>query len=86
MLCAKNQQIAQLEAERRLLWDKICLLGIGAPVFSSMAAAPSSNAPEEKSLKPIRTLPPRPSTIMRRMDRLMEANWLKKMCSSNKSL
>src|SRR5947209_12966348 len=32
----KNEHIRQLEAERRLLWDKICLLGIGAPVFTSL--------------------------------------------------
>src|SRR5436305_11654373 len=27
----KDESIKKLEAERRLLWDKICLLGIGAP-------------------------------------------------------
>ena len=80
MLCLKNQQIAQLEAERRLLWNKLCLLGIGAPVFPHTPEQPSANAPEEKPLKPIRTSPPRPSTIMRRMDRLMEMKWLEKLC------
>jgi|SRR5947209_7686366 len=81
MLCLKNQQIARLEAERRLLWDKLSLLGIGATVFSSAPKETPPNAPAAQALKPIRTSSPRPSTIMRRMDRMMEVKWLRKLCA-----
>lgn len=118
MLREKNMQIgyrdgriAELEAERRLLWDKICLLGIGAPVFEGTSppgsgdsrhaprpteaatapmigtaanledtqqdppAQPGSNSVTKREV----TIHHRPSMIMRRMDRLAEERWLRKV-------
>ena len=45
MMTLKDQRIAELEEERRMLWDKICLLGIGAPVFALMP----QDGPQPKS-------------------------------------
>src|SRR5438309_11837559 len=86
MLCLKNQQIARLEAERRLLWDKLSLIGIGAPVFSATPKEPPPNVPAAQALKPIRTSSARPSTIMRRMDRIMELRWVKKNLAGSSSM
>ena len=77
----KNEHIKQLEAERRMLWDKVCLLGIGTPVFAPLAEEEVKQGDEPKS-KPAGNVVPtpmRPSAIMRRMDRLAEARWLRKM-------
>jgi len=85
----RDRRIAELEAERRMLWDKICLLGIGAPVFEGVTP-PRSGGPEtvrqEPQSQPDSHAPAkaesishhRPSMIMRRMDRLAEAKWLRK--------
>lgn len=77
----KNERIQQLEAERRLLWDKVCLLGIGAPVFTPL---PEEEPKQQEGAKPKTAssgmqTPMRPSAIMRRMDRLAEARWLRKV-------
>lgn len=97
----RDRRISELEAERRMLWDKLCLLGIGAPVFEG-ADDPGSqfrgedngrSQPRQKSGADIgnyeatQLLPPeagapgsrRPSQIMRRMDRVAEARWLRKI-------
>ena len=39
----RDHRIAQLEAERKLLWDKLCLLEIGEPIFD-VAPAEELNA------------------------------------------
>ena len=44
-LKAYEQRIAELEQERKMLWDKICLLGIGAPAFAPIP----QEAPVEKN-------------------------------------
>ena len=102
----RDRRIAQLEAERRMLWDKVCLLGLGVPVFEAGKAPDGSshselsNKPSEhsqESLSTSQTQPRprvavplsspraevlgsrRPSLIMRRMDRLAEARWLRKV-------
>ena len=77
----KEEQIRKLEAERRLLWDKICLLGIGAPVFAPLPDEEPRQQEEPKSKTTGSTMPTpmRPSAIMRRMDRLAEARWLRKI-------
>lgn len=77
----KNEQIKHLEAERRLLWDKICLLGIGAPVFVPLAEDEVKHQEESKpkSASSVMPTPMRPSAIMRRMDRLAEARWMRKI-------
>ncbi len=49
LIDAKDQRIRELEAERRLLWDKICLLGIGAPLFSPLPGAAPEEPGKEKS-------------------------------------
>ena len=77
----KNKHIKDLEAERRMLWDKICLLGIGAPVFTSLVDDDprQSEEPKEKQGGNAMPTPMRPSAIMRRMVRLAEARWLRKI-------
>src|SRR5438034_5716424 len=85
----KDQRIAELEQERKMLWDKICLLGIGAPAFAPIP----QEAPVEKNdsqsqptkLPAAGALSMRPSAIMRRMDRLAEARWLQKLYPSRVS-
>lgn len=80
MVALKDQRIAELENERRMLWDKICLLGIGAPVFAPMTQEQPAqpNDSEDKSTKAptVPAVSMRPSAIMRRMERLAEARWL----------
>lgn len=77
----KNQHINQLEAERRMLWDKVCLLGIGTPVFASLAEEKGNQeeVPNPKPAGNVMPTPMRPSAIMRRMDRLAEARWMRKI-------
>ena len=100
----RDRRIAELEAERRMLWDKICLLGIGAPVFDGINASRSddprhggtgpvmgrsgdpenvqdleSQSASHSSVKPEVGIHHRPSMIMRRMDRLAEERWLRKV-------
>lgn len=77
----KNKHIQQLEAERRLLWDKICLLGIGAPVFAPLPEEGPKQQEEAKAKTAGSGMPTpmRPSAIMRRMDRLAEARWMRKI-------
>ena len=80
MLALHRQRIADLEAERRILWDKICLLGIGAPIFAPIsqskpvATRDGSNQPPPN----IRIGSMRPRTLMRRMDRVAEDRWLRR--------
>ncbi|HEV2963001.1 MAG TPA: hypothetical protein VG649_14325 [Candidatus Angelobacter sp.] len=82
----KDQRIAELEQERKMLWDKICLLGIGAPAFAPMPPEESAekNDAQSKSTKPAAAVAVsmRPSAIMRRMERLAEARWLRKIYPS----
>ncbi|HEV3040498.1 MAG TPA: hypothetical protein VHA33_22235 [Candidatus Angelobacter sp.] len=91
MVALKDQRIAELEQERRMLWDKICLLGIGAPAFVPIpqekhAEKDEKNEVQEASHKPTRAaISMRPSAIMRRMERLAEAKWLQKMYPSRAS-
>ncbi|HEY6251483.1 MAG TPA: hypothetical protein VI685_16110 [Candidatus Angelobacter sp.] len=85
----RDRRIAELEAERRVLWDKICLLGIGATVFQESVgqATATAQAPQQteasepsKEAGKFETIPARlPSMIMRRMDRLAEERWLRKV-------
>lgn len=93
----RDRRIAELEAERRMLWDKICLLGIGAPVFDGIHASRSgdpvigrsgdpenvqdlqSQSASHSSIEREVGIHHRPSTIMRRMDRLAEERWLRKV-------
>jgi hypothetical protein len=113
----RDRRIAELEAERRILWDKICRLGIGAPVFEGTnplgygdprqaATGPviagsgdvhpaipkaavitdsghvdigATENPGNQASAPASFLPHRPSMIMRRMDRLAEERWLRKV-------
>jgi hypothetical protein len=76
LLESKELRIRELEAERRLLWDKICLLGIGAPLFTPVPGIEPESS-EEKQATP--AAPMRPSAIMRRQDRLAEDRWLRRM-------
>ena len=121
----RDHRIAELEAERKLLWDKLCLLEIGEAIFDVAPAqklnagattchpepsaicevkdlnSPSSDAAtnghpepgpcgtaalggESQSTKSnpdvsVRLGRPRPSQIMRSMDRLMHNRWLQKL-------
>jgi hypothetical protein len=86
MTALKDRRIAELEMERRMLWDRICLLGIGAPAF---VPTPQEQPNEKDDAKNKPAKPPagaavsmRPSAIMRRMDRLAEARWLRKKQSA----
>jgi hypothetical protein len=87
MTALKDRRIAELERERRMLWDRICLLGIGAPAF---APTPPEEPSQKDDAQGKPTKPPpgtaavsmRPSAIMRRMDRLAEARWLRKKQSA----
>ena len=83
MAALKDQRIVELENERRMLWDKICLLGIGAPAFAPIFQEQPAhdNGPENKSTTaPAATaaFSMRPSAIMRRMERLAEAKWMRR--------
>ena len=78
LLAAHEERIKELEQERRLLWDKICLLGIGAPMFSPVAEPEKTPEPEKKESRPEAPKFIRPSQIMRHMDRVAEARWLRK--------
>jgi hypothetical protein len=84
MVSLKDRRIAELETERRMLWDKVCLLGIGAPMFAARAEEEQKRESEaqSKAVKTKQPFPTRPSAIMRRMDRLAEAKWLRKMYPS----
>ncbi|HEY6351998.1 MAG TPA: hypothetical protein VI636_21595 [Candidatus Angelobacter sp.] len=93
----RDRRIAELEAERRMLWDKICLLGIGATVFEGPGeqlrsvghVAQNALVPEHRNMGESEqpkdasgkagTVPRLPSKIMRRMDRLAEERWLRKV-------
>src|ERR1700746_228856 len=93
----RDRRIAELEAERRMLWDKICLLGIGATLFDGANPSRSgdpviersgdpeniqglqSQSSSHTSLKREAAIHHRPSMIMRRMDRLAEEQWLRKV-------
>lgn len=77
LLESKELRIRELEAERRLLWDKICLLGIGAPLFTPIPGIEPESS-EEKHATPV-AAPIRPSAIMRRQDRLAEDRWLRRI-------
>lgn len=87
----RDERIRQLEAERRMLWDKICLLGIGAPVFAAVVLPEEKEKEKEKeeetrpaaSGSASATL--RPSAIMRRMDRMAEERYLRKVHPSRGS-
>jgi len=78
LLAMREERIKELEQERRLLWDKICLLGIGAPVFTQIAEPEKIPEPEKKQSSPETPKFIRPSQIMRHMDRVAEARWLRK--------
>jgi hypothetical protein len=81
MISVKDRRIAELEDERRMLWDKICLLGIGAPAFAPIIGDGPKQQNEVQNKTVASATPPsimRPSAIMRRMDRLAEAKWLRK--------
>ena len=80
----KDRRIAELEQERKMLWDKICLLGIGAPAFAPMPQEEpdKKNDSQSQPTKPRAALSMRPSAIMRRMERLAEERWLQKMYPS----
>jgi hypothetical protein len=81
LIDAKDQRIRELEAERRLLWDKICLLGIGAPLFSPLPGTEPDESgkkgDERQTAQP--AVPMRPSAMMRRQDRLAEDRWLRRV-------
>ena len=87
LIADRDERIRQLESERRMLWDKICLLGIGAPAFAVTAPATDSAGEETKEPRassaeasaPVVPANMRPSAIMRRMDRLAEARYLRKV-------
>jgi len=84
LISDRDERIRALEAERRMLWDKICLLGIGAPVFAAAAVAEEKDE-GNKSGTTVPVMPAaapammRPSAIMRRMDRLAEERYLRKV-------
>ena len=78
LLAVREERIKELEQERRLLWDKICLLGIGRPMFSPVAEPEKTPEPEKKESRPEAPKFIRPSQIMRHMDRVAEARWLRK--------
>jgi hypothetical protein len=81
MMLLKDQRIAELEGERRMLWDKVCLLGIGAPAFAVMPQDEPTPRNDTQGKLPASSATAgtmRPSAIMRRMDRLAEAKWLRK--------
>ena len=84
LLDEKYRRIHELEAERKLLWDKICLLGIGAPMFTPIGVEEPKPPSEmqSKPANPVAPMPRRPSAIMRRMDRLAEERWLRKQYPS----
>src|SRR5205085_1786248 len=90
MTALKDRRIAELEMERRMLWDRICLLGIGAPAFAPTPLEEPSQKNDAQS-KPTKApagaavASMRPSAIMRRMDRLAEARWLRKKYPSRVS-
>ena len=97
----RDRRISELEAERRMLWDKLCLLGIGAPLFDCVEDRGGQFRGEDNGRSLSRLKPGddaenydathqhspeagvsgsrRPSQIMRRMDRVAEARWLRKM-------
>ena len=89
MVAALAAQLEELKAERRILWDKICLLGIGAPMFGALPEEPvAEEKTDKKQVERPAPLPQRPSAIMRRMDRLAEGRWLRKLhpAANNKPL
>jgi hypothetical protein len=79
LIDTKDQRIRELEAERRLLCDKICLLGIGAPLFSPLPGIEPEESGKDERPPSQPAVPMRPSAIMRRQDRLAEDRWLRRM-------
>jgi len=85
MMLFKDRRIDELEDERKMLWDKICLLGIGAPAFAVMPQddpKPKNDVQAKPTAGSAPAATMRPSAIMRRMDRLAEAKWLRKTQSA----
>lgn len=86
----RDHRIVQLEAERRMLCDKILNAAFQSndsaelpePVTESASETQEKAAQVEGTAKPQAgrdPMPHRPSQIMRRMDRLAQERWLKKI-------
>ncbi len=85
LIADRDARIRELEAERRMLWDKICLLGIGAPVFAAVVLPEEKEKEEEPKPAASSSVTLRPSAIMRRMDRMAEERYLRKVHPSRGS-
>ena len=97
MLREKNTQIAdrdrliaELQADRRMLWDKILNAAFCPAEKPASAAEDKTPAPQPAEMEELASETPtssshrepmlhRPSQIMRRMDRLAEQRWLGKI-------
>ena len=86
----RDHRIAQLEAERRMLWDKILNAAFQPKDEDECQAPPTESESEveatevqeavpEKPQAGHEPMPHRPSQIMRRMDRLAQERWLRKL-------
>jgi hypothetical protein len=86
----RDRLIADLRAERRALWDKILNATFCPTEKPASAAAEKPPAPQPATMEESASETPasrnhhepmlhRPSQIMRRMDRLAEQRWLRKI-------
>ena len=87
LIAERDARIRELEAERRMLWDKICLLGIGAPAFAAVVLPEEEEKEKDAEARPAASASAtlRPSAIMRRMDRMAEERYLRKVHPSRGS-
>ncbi len=76
----RDHQISELQAERKMLWDKMSILGLGFPVFAGSqvqepAGEEAASTPATPAREPILT---NPAAIVRKMSAQKRAQWLAK--------
>ncbi len=89
LIADRDQRIADLEADRRLTINYLTKMGIGHPLYVPMpevqAETPEAEGQKKSAKQPEATVNMRPSAIMRRMDRMAEERYLRKVHPSREN-
>lgn len=85
LISDRDERIRQLEAERRMLWDRLCMFGIGAPVFGVSAPPEEIPTAEKQSQVTVKAPLRRPSEIMRHQDALAQGRYERKQHPSREN-
>lgn len=83
LIADRDERIRQLESERRMLWDKLCMFGIGDTVFG--VSAPSAEIPIGDKQVAVKAPLRRPSEIMRHQDALAQGRYERKQHPSREN-